>query len=162
MIQNELGLMVMRIISAILCILICFGVSAARPACTLADLDWLWGEWQVKTKDQSTTESWRKISENTAEGIGQVHSAEGKLQSQEALRIVSMQNELFLLAKVTSNQLPVAFKLSFCQPQQAIFENNSHDFPTHLNYRRHQNKLLVTVTGSDGKGFHLNYQSINH
>ena len=62
------------------------------------------------------------------------------------------------MAKVASNNLPVAFKLTSCTAKTAIFENSQHDFPKKLNYQLNKDKsITVFVSGEKGKGFSIEF-----
>jgi hypothetical protein len=47
---------------------------------------------------------------------------------------------------------PVVFTLTEQGPNAAVFENPTHDFPTRLAYRREGDRLVIHVTGPDGRG----------
>ena len=69
-----------------------------------------------------------------------------------------MSGEVFYLAKVASNNLPVPFKLTSCMDNTAIFENTEHDFPKKIAYQlTDRNNIAVSVTGDKGKGFKIEY-----
>ncbi|WP_276307865.1 DUF6265 family protein [Alteromonas flava] len=123
------------------------------------------GDWQYQSKSRKTMESWRRVSEQTFEGEGWSYLLTTPDQHQkETLRIVAMSGEVFYLAKVATNSLPVAFKLIECASTRAVFVNNEHDFPNKLVYvLRDANALTVEVTDNTGMGFTLNYlRSTSH
>ncbi|MEW6991134.1 DUF6265 family protein [Colwelliaceae bacterium 6441] len=81
-----------------------------------------------------------------------------KIVSSETLRLVEMSGEIFYIAKVKSNDSPIAFKLTNCTKNTAIFENSQHDFPKKINYKYKKNKgISVFVSGENGKGFLIEY-----
>ncbi|MBU2879770.1 DUF6265 family protein [Aliiglaciecola lipolytica] len=133
-------------------------VEAADSKCvSLTQLQWLVGNWQT-TPDGNTQESWLKISDDTLTGTGSSRDASGKLQQQESMRLVQMQTEIFYLAKVGHNSLPVAFRAKNCTANTVTFENPNHDFPKQIEYLRTENTLLVNVSGNNGRGFKVHYQ----
>jgi hypothetical protein len=71
-----------------------------------------------------------------------------------------MAGEVFYIAKVAHNPLPIAFKLSECGEGLAVFTNPAHDFPRRLEYRLAGDALSVQVSdGTEGgKGFTLNFK----
>lgn len=126
--------------------------------CELSSLTPLVGQWQAQTKKSVVSEHWRKVSEQSFEGVGQTHDADGTLKDSEELRLVQMQGKVFYLAKVKHNPLPVAFALTFCQNNRFRFENNNHDFPKQLEYQLlSADSLQVDVSDGAGKGFRLSF-----
>ncbi|GAC15909.1 DUF6265 family protein [Aliiglaciecola lipolytica] len=151
-----------RLISLIsVAILVFFGQSTlntAKASCTtLSQLDWILGTWQTQP-DGNTQETWYKISEDTFSGIGSSRNSAGKLQQQESMRLVQMQSDLFYLAKVGHNSMPIPFRVTKCAENSVTFENPTHDFPNKLVYMRTKNKMHVAVSGFNNKGFDVHYQ----
>ena len=69
-----------------------------------------------------------------------------------------MSGEIFYLAKVTHNTLPIAFKLTHCsasdKQRRFIFENKQHDFPNVIEYQQlSDNYMTINVSGKSGKSF---------
>ena len=77
--------------------------------------------------------------------------------SQESLRLVEMSGEVFYVAKVGHNDLPIAFKLTSGSDDRAVFENPQHDFPKRLEYRLTEGRLVVTVSDGGTRGFTLDF-----
>lgn len=128
---------------------------------SLESAHWLSGDWSYQDANKTIQESWRIINDNTLEGRGQTHSVpEDKLISAEELRLVSMTGQVFLIAKVASNEFPVPFKLSHCDAQTLVFENTSHDFPQKIIYQLvTKDTLKATVSSKLNKGFEIVYKS---
>jgi hypothetical protein len=120
----------------------------ATPCSSLAHLNWLIGEWQTDNSSNFNKEVWRKISNKTFEGQGKTNT------SSESLRIIEMSNEIFYLAKVAHNLMPIAFKLVDCKDKHSIFENMLHDFPNKIEYRQIDNNTMqVKVSENSKKSF---------
>jgi hypothetical protein len=69
-----------------------------------------------------------------------------------------MGGAVVFIAKVAHNPLPVPFKLTICTDDSATFENTNHDFPQRLVYRHiATDKMVVEVSGGDGKGFQISF-----
>ncbi len=152
---------------------LCLQISSVQAACTLDQLKWLSGEWQAKMGQSTVLERWQVLSNNTFEGEGRTIAADGKVKQQESLRLVQMQQQIFYLAKVAHNPLPVAFKLEECAAGRLKFVNMAHDFPKQLDYVLQQSaadpsvpalpsehksenlQLQVYVSDGAGKGFTL-------
>lgn len=125
--------------------------AASPKASPLERCSWLLGTWRTGEPPHVTRESWTAASGSTWEGETITVSADdGKIQFTESLRIVAMAGEIFYLAKVAHNTLPVAFKLIQMDDHVLVFENPSHDFPRRMTYRlTEQNRLEVVVEGID-------------
>ncbi|WP_299496717.1 DUF6265 family protein [uncultured Shewanella sp.] len=136
---------------------LCLMTAEAQPCQSLDTMHWLSGDWEYKDAKQEIREYWLVVSSNTMEGHGV--SISNTMTSRETLRIVVMSGEVFYFAKVASNSLPIAFKLTHCESDRLIFENKHHDFPQKIIYQFiNPNKITVFVSGEDNKGFKVNYQ----
>ena len=131
----------------------------AKACGTLESLTWLVGNWNAENSKLKINESWQQVSAKTFEGTGYTYSVEkNKIVSAETLRLVEMSGEVFYLAKVASNDLPVAFKLINCKANTATFENSKHDFPKKISYQLNKkNNMSVFVSGEKGKGFTIEF-----
>lgn len=151
---------------------LCLQFSVVQAACTLEQFSWLSGEWQASMSKSTVLERWQVLSAETFEGEGKTIAANGKVKQQESLRLVQMQQQIFYLAKVAHNPLPVAFKLEECAAGRLKFVNMAHDFPKQLEYvltqprsqppvpgqkaeQPAEQQLQVHVSDGAGKGFSL-------
>lgn len=143
-----------------LLILVSFASCAhAQPCDSVQSINWMLGHWTSDEGKNVTTESWKRVSPETYEGLGETHSKESKqLISSESLRLVEMANEVFYVAKVAHNEHPIAFKLTQCSSQMAVFENPDHDFPKKLEYQLDKNQLTVIVSDGKEKGFKVSFE----
>lgn len=130
--------------------------SAAANCDNLGALSWLLGQWQMQKGDKTLWENWQKVSDNSFEGHAGSNSSKG--QSSEDLRLLVMQGQIFYLAKVSENALPVAFALQDCTENSATFVSAGHDFPQRLHYRLDGQQLHIRVEDLQSKGFTLLFQ----
>lgn len=138
---------------------------ASADSCrTLAQLTWLLGRWEAVGEKTIVYERWAAVSTESWEGFGETRRAAASREEQtvlerESLRLVSMGDEIFYLAKVDHNALPVAFKLVDCGEDHAVFANPDHDFPRRIEYRIVENRMEVHVSDGEpeGKGFTLRF-----
>ena len=131
--------------------------SNAKSCHSLTTINWLLGSWVATDKEQTITESWHQVSATTIEGNGETFVM-GKLKSSESLRIVEMSGALFYIAKVNHNPLPIAFKLTNCSVENAIFENTEHDFPKRIEYKSiNKDKMMVIVSVGKSKSFSIDF-----
>jgi hypothetical protein len=136
-------------INTLLLVALFINTKAIAVSCSsLTQLNWLIGQWQTDENTDFTNEVWRKVSDKTFEGQGKTNN------SSESLRLVKMSNEIFYLAKVSHNPVPIAFKLTHCKNKWFVFENMLHDFPNRIEYRQvNSDTLQVIVSGKSEKPF---------
>ena len=153
----------LKVMSLVSLCLILQSVAQAKPCDSIESLTWLIGNWSSENSKLKIKESWERVSDKTFEGSGYTYSiAKDKMTSSETLRILEMAGEVFYVAKVASNDSPVAFKLTSCTDDNAIFENPLHDFPKKLNYQLNENrKITVYVSGEEGEGFSIEFSDGN-
>jgi len=124
---------------------------------SLDTIEWMLGTWKSKHNDQTLIESWNKVSAKTMEGFGET-LVKGKLKSSESLRVVAMSGQLYFVAKVNHNAMPVAFKLTECSSAHVVFENQTHDFPKRIEYTfKNNDKIQALVSDGQGEGFSINF-----
>ena len=148
-----------KIISLVSLCLLFQPVVQAKACGTVESLTWLVGNWNSENSKLKIKESWKRISAKTFEGSGYTYSIKkNKIVSSETLLLVEMSGEVFYMAKVASNDLPVAFKLTSCTAKTVIFENSQHDFPKKISYQLNKDKnITVFVSGEKGKGFSIDF-----
>lgn len=149
----------LKVISFLLLCLVLQTPAQANSCATLESLAWLVGQWHSKNSKFNINESWQQISNKTFEGSGYTYSIKNnKMVSAETLRLVAMSGEVFYIAKVASNNLPVAFKLTSCTANTAIFENPQHDFPKKISYQMNKDKsMTVVVSGEKDNAFSIQF-----
>lgn len=151
-----------RLILIIMLPLTCFYTWSNTDCKSIDEIAWIIGEWQQanirKTNAKVTHENWQRVSESTLEGVGFTLDENDSVLFQESLRIVAMQDQLFYIAKVNGNPLPIAFKADSCDKNHVKFQNLSHDFPNVIHYTHTQAGLQVAVEANDGKGFTLEFE----
>lgn len=135
------------------------GVAGASDCSSLASLRWLQGEWLAEGADTTWRETWTEAGPKTWEGRGvETSRADPARQSAEELRLVEMGGGVFYVAKVTHNELPIAFRMVECGEGRAVFVNPTHDFPRRLDYEREaDDRLRVRASDGAGKGFTLGF-----
>jgi hypothetical protein len=138
------------------------GLVRATDCTSLDTLAWITGQWESLSTGSRISETWTRVSELSFEGLGEVRTVPGgELKSREALRLVSMSGQLYYIAKVAHNALPVAFALTECGGHSAVFENTNHDFPTRIAYQlTDTGQMVVDVQGPDGKGFSIRFEAV--
>jgi len=119
------------LISTLLCLI---NFISADPGSS--EFKWLLGKWVSETEKTVITETWRWVSENTIEGTSVTkNKSDGKVTGTESIRLLKMEGEIFYLAKIKHNKLPIAFKMTQLSDSSSTFENPEHDFPTKIIYK---------------------------
>jgi Domain of unknown function (DUF6265) len=139
----------------LLMLLLSVEIQAETNCNSLNNISWLLGNWTSNSSKRTYVESWRKVSKDTYEGHSQVTSKDGKTTGYESLRLVNMSGDVFYLAKVSENALPIAFKLASCTANSALFQNITHDFPQSIKYSQNEKSLSVSVKGKNSEGFNI-------
>jgi hypothetical protein len=137
----------------------CANVAAAAECSSLASLRWLLGEWLADGPKNTWREKWTEVGPGSWEGRGiETPKSDPAKASTEELRLVEMGDGVFYVAKVSHNDLPVAFRLVECGEGRLVFANPAHDFPRRLDYeRRPDGRLQVRISDGGEKGFTLDF-----
>jgi hypothetical protein len=146
--------------ASLLIVLVACAESAGAAECgSLGAMRWLLGEWLADGPMSTWRESWSEIGAKTWEGQGtETPKADPGKASIEELRLVEMGGSVFYVAKVSHNDLPVAFRLVECDDGRLVFTNPSHDFPRRLQYdRQPDGRLRVRASDGADKGFTLDF-----
>jgi hypothetical protein len=132
----------------------------AAGCASLGELRWLLGDWTADGAQTSFHESWLERGPHSFEGSGiERTKSDDAIKGSETLRLLEMAGEVFYVSKVSHNILPVAFRLTGCEQDRFVFENQSHDFPRVLEYRREgDDRLVVRVSDGSEKGFTLEFR----
>ncbi len=133
--------------------------SIAAAECTsLSVASWLLGNWVASAGAGKVHERWQRLGPRTFEGQGLNESPEGVVAESETLRLVEMSSEVFYIAKVSHNAVPIAFKLEDCSDEMLVFTNPAHDFPRRIEYRRNAlGGFSVVVSDGGERGFELTF-----
>ena len=112
----------------------------ANACSNLNQLQWLVGEWKSSGINQVVMESLEQTSSMTFEGSGFTLSSTGEELGREWLRLLTMKEQIYYLAKVDHNELPIPFLLTHCLEGYFLFQNPQHDFPKQISYQRKNDK----------------------
>ncbi len=122
--------------------------SSSSTCTSLYDLKWMLGSWESIGVVASTIEIWTAASETAYEGRGYRVTADGHESGNESLLMVSMQNQIFYIAKPPKTRYPVAFLMTECTERSVLFENQQHDFPKSIKYYSRDADVLEAVVGN--------------
>ena len=137
----------------------CAEVAGAAECSSLDSMRWLLGDWLADGPKSTWRETWTEAGPHSWEGQGiETPKAHPGRASAEDLRLVEMGEGVFYVAKVSHNDLPVAFRLVECSEGRLVFTNPAHDFPRRLDYERQPDGALkVRVSDGADKGFTIDF-----
>jgi hypothetical protein len=120
-------------------------------------LDFLVGTW--KNSEKGLYEVWEMDENNTLKGYSYTLKNNEKVIS-EFLRIYKLENNTVYEAKVINQNEgeAISFTLNEKIKSTLSFENNNHDFPKKIQYKRiDNNKIEVKVLGDNEQGYSYFY-----
>lgn len=104
---------------------------------SMADFQWLTGQWERETRRGAVFEEWSITGPTTLSGTGfSIDSKTGERVVSEEILLTRMGEDFFYIPKVKGNSLPVAFRLVSSSSDHLVFENPEHDFPQRIEYKR--------------------------
>lgn len=124
----------------------------AQEANKIKKAEWLIGIWKNKTPRGSIFESWTKVNENEFSGKSYVIKNED-IFTLETIKLVQEKDSLHYIPTVENqnNKLPVRFALKSISDTEMIFENQKHDFPQIISYRKvTEDSLVAEISGIKG------------
>ncbi|MEZ5958726.1 MAG: DUF6265 family protein [Hyphomonadaceae bacterium] len=130
----------------------------AALAQDVSDLRWLRGCWRTEPPREAESgatfyEVWTAPEAPIVLGYA-YHEGEGEIQGWSQMRIES--NGRPELVDMPLGSFPVRYRLVEEDPDNhATFENQDHDFPTRIEYRREGNRLYHRISrdGADAQEF---------
>ena len=123
----------------------------ATTSASVQDLAWLTGCWEFTRGNRNVTEQWTDAAGGTILGVSRT-IVDGKTTEYEFIVIREAAGRLEFVAK-PSRQPEAVFTSVTVAPDEVIFANPKHDFPTRIRYRRQSDgNLTATIEGTiDGK-----------
>lgn len=112
--------------------------------------EWLIGIWENKTSRGSIYESWTKINEGELSGKSFIVQ-ESDTVTFETIKLVQEQQKLYYIPTVKNQNggLPVRFEIKNISDSEMVFENQQHDFPQIIIYRKiNADSLLAQISGT--------------
>lgn len=115
----------------------------------IEDLSWISGDWETAPGRMQIDEHWTKVAGASLIGMSRT-VAGGRTVFFEYLRIESRGADIFYVAHPKARTPGTDFKLTRLTPQEAVFENPSHDFPKRIIYRKNADGSLTARIEGDG------------
>ncbi|MFT4663401.1 MAG: hypothetical protein ACI9XB_000337 [Gammaproteobacteria bacterium] len=142
------------------------GSSLSVNQLDISNLNWLLGQWDSPSYNNSTTETgeakssktenqnkaqsfekWTQTNANTISGQGFILD-NGEKTPMESMQITEIENELYYILNI-GKQAPLRYKLKSCTPEKIIFENSELPFPNQVILQRSE----------DGRSFWTIFQN---
>ena len=133
---------------------ICFGyIILSCSETETSQFDFLVGTWKVEFKEQY--EVWEKNKNNELVGYSYKLNNNQKIIS-ETLAIKKIDKQIIYEATIPNQNegKTIQFTLNTEIKSYFSFENNKHDFPKKIQYKKiSDDELKIMVLGDNGKGF---------
>ena len=130
-----------------------------QPAATknkeIEQLHWLIGDWDKQVKPgQTGYERWTIDTNGELKGID-ITQAGTDTVSFESVTITKRNGDLYYVVNAP-NDTTVAFKFTSLKDDEFTCENETHDFPKKIHYRRNGQQMKATISG-DGQSIEFNF-----
>lgn len=120
--------------------------AAQGPAPSVTQAGWLAGCWTMTAGPRSVTEYWLGPEGGTMIGVSRTVSG-GKTVDYEFLLIREGAGGLEYVAK-PARQAETTFTSTSVGASEIVFENPAHDFPTRIAYKRRNDGIVATISGT--------------
>lgn len=130
-------------------IVVAFGLHGAAPCQTVAQLNWLAGDWVQQADGVLTEEIWTAPRGGMMLGMSRASTAD-RVRVFEYVRILKGADGRLRFVAQPGGVPPTEFLLSDHAAQSVTFENAGHDFPTRIRYWREGERLMAEISGKDG------------
>lgn len=124
-------------------------VALAAPPSSVQDLAWISGCWASVSGEAGSGETWTSPAGGTLLGVSRTVKG-GKTVAHEFMQIRETGPGQIAFIALPSGQKEASFPLVRLSGQEAVFENQQHDFPQRVIYRRDGDLLTGRIEGRDG------------
>lgn len=114
----------------------------------LANLGWMVGTWSETKGEVVTRETWQAPVDGVMSGVGETVRP-GKPASVERMKI-TVEPAGITFTALLAGQPPTPFVILPGKPGEAVFQNQAHDFPQRVIYRRCGVQLCARIEGTLG------------
>ncbi len=112
-------------------------------------LKWMTGTWKINAGIGTIVEQWQITNDSTLTGKSVFVKNNTDTIPQESIELAYRNGSWYFISTVqgqNSNQA-VSFKVIFLKGTEFISENQAHDFPQRIAYRRIKNQLFASIEG---------------
>ena len=110
---------------------------------------WLTGTWKINTGKGIILEQWKIVNDSTLAGKSMFIQNSRDTVPQETVELAYRNGIWYFIPTVQgqNNNEPVKFKVILLKAGEFICENQAHDFPQRIAYRRLNQQLLASIEG---------------
>jgi hypothetical protein len=125
--------------------------AATKTRATISQVEWISGTWiGVNAAGTTFEERWTPTAAGSMMAINRT-IRDGLMSAFEYLCIVERDGGLVYVAMPNGRMPPTDFTLTKVGPDEAVFENPTHDFPKMIRYaKRPDGSLEAVVSGAEG------------
>lgn len=134
--------MIVKMRLFLLCAVAAFGQDVSK-------LGWLSGSWTGQRGRNSLEEHWTQPNGNAMLAVSKTVVG-GKMVEFEFLRVV-VKDGAIVYAAQPGGRPATDFKLTSSTDNEAVFENQQHDFPKLIRYKRDGDNLTASIEGNGKK-----------
>ena len=116
---------------------------------SLEQANWFLGSWQNNTSDGDFTEIWKQKNDSVYLGVSYV-IVKTDTVFYESISLVQKNKKWNYSVSVRNqnNEQPVSFEMTSMTPNQLVFENPKHDFPSKITYTKiTQDSIVAKISG---------------
>ena len=116
----------------------------------LEKMNWLVGQWENTTPEGLLKETWTKVNDSTFSGQTYFIKNEKDTVHSESIVLTQSKDEVIYrpTVKGQNNDEPVDFKLTSEVENSFTFENQKHDYPQKIVYKKvNDTSLIATISG---------------
>jgi hypothetical protein len=126
-----------------------FIFSFAGKAQKTEQVKWMTGTWKINAGSSFIIEKWQIDNDSTLKGKSFFVKDGKDTIPQEITEMAYRNGDWYYTSTVQgqNNNQPVKFKVIFLKGAEFISENQTHDFPQRIAYRRIKNQLFASIEG---------------
>ena len=111
--------------------------------------NWFLGAWKFKTNDGDLTEIWKQMNDSVYLGVSYVIvKTDTVFYELISLEQKNKKWNYSVSVKNQNNEQPVSFEMTSMTPNQLVFENPKHDFPSKITYTKiTQDSMVAKISG---------------
>ena len=108
-------------------------------------VDWLIGNWQIKTDTGMLSENWEKVNDSTFKAQALFIKEKDSIHNENIL--LEQKGETLTYTTTIKGQnddKPIHFKLIADNENEVVFENLKNDYPQKISYKKMDNNSITT------------------
>ena len=120
-----------------------------NDASAIEQANWFLGIWKSKTTDGDLTEIWKQMNDSNYLGVSYlIVKTDTVFYELISLEKKNKKWNYSVSVKNQNNEQPVSFEMTSMTPNQLVFENSKHDFPSKITYTKiTQDSMVAKISG---------------